>query len=193
MIPIDLNAVHVPFRWTEIFAADAPVDIDIGAGKGRFLNELATAFPDRNFLAIECAHKYYKLCCDRAARRGLSNVRLLRTTAEDFFFRLAEPESVDRIFVLFPDPWPKKRHHKRRFLKAEALATMHSALKPGGLLLIKSDHHDYAEVIEEVVRSAEGYDRLDPDTIFKDMPISGFEVKYRIEGRPIHCFALRKQ
>jgi len=192
MISIDLNSVEVPFRWPEIFAEHAPIDIDIGAGKGRFLNELATSFPDRNFLAVERAHKYYKLCCDRVARRGLKNVRLICTTAEDLFFRLVEPESVDRIFVLFPDPWPKKRHHKRRFIKAEAVATMRRALKPGGQLLIKSDHDDYAEVIDEVVRSAKGFDLLDPDVIFKDLPVTGFELKYRIEGRSIHSFALKK-
>ncbi len=190
MTAIDLNTVEVPFQWSQIFAQEAPIDIDIGAGKGRFLNELATSFPERNFLAVERAHKYYKLCCDRAARRGFQNVRLLCTTAEDLFFRLIPPETVDRIFVLFPDPWPKKRHHKRRFLNTEAAATMRLALKPGGQLLIKSDHHEYAEVINEVVRNAEGYDLLDADAIFEDMPISGFEQKYRVEGRPIHRFAL---
>ena len=109
-IDIDVDSVAVPFNWPQIFESDGPVHIEIGSGKGRFLLHLAAEHPELSLLAVERASKYHKLVCGKAGRRGLSNVRLLRTTAEDLLFRLLAPNSVDALYVLFPDPWPKKRH-----------------------------------------------------------------------------------
>lgn len=192
MIDLDLNRVAAPFQWPEIFGRSAPVDVEIGSGKGRFLLELAVANPERDFLAVERAGKYHRLCCDRAARRGIANVRLLRTTAEDLLFRLLNEASVENLYVLFPDPWPKKRHHKRRLIKADVVAAMNRALVPGGRLLVKTDHEDYAEVIAEVLRRAEDLEALDPEEAFAGLPETGFERKYHDQGRPIYPFALQK-
>jgi len=192
MIDLDLNRVGAPFQWPEIFGRSAPVDVEIGSGKGKFLLELAAARPERDFLAVERAGKYHKLCCDRAARRGISNVRLLRTTAEDLLFRLLDEGSVEHIFVLFPDPWPKKRHHKRRLIKPDVVAAMTRALIPGGRLLVKTDHEGYSEVIAEVLRDAPSFAPLDPKEAFSGLPETGFEQKYRHQGRPIFPFALQK-
>jgi tRNA (guanine-N7-)-methyltransferase len=193
MIDIDLDRVSIPLQWPELFARDAPTDIEIGAGKGKFLNELATARPDRNLLAVERSAKYHRLCCDRAARRGLTNVRVLRTTGEDLLFRLIPGASVGTIYVLFPDPWPKMRHHKRRFIKPENVAAMARALTIGGRLLVKSDHGDYAEIIGEVLAGETGLTSIDPDEAFAELPLTGFEHKYEIEGRAIHAFAFEKR
>ena len=192
MSELDLNQVAVPFEWPEIFGRSAPVDVEIGSGKGRFLLELAAMRPDRDILAVERAGKYHRLCCERAAKRGIGNVRLLRTSAEDLLFRLLRPESVENFYILFPDPWPKKRHHKRRLIKADVVAALHRALVPGGRLLIKTDHPGYSEVISEVLGRADGFDPLDPAAAFDGLPLTGFEHKYRIEGRPIHPYALAK-
>jgi tRNA (guanine-N7-)-methyltransferase len=193
MVDLDLNRIGVPLQWPGLFGRTAPVDVEIGAGKGKFLLELATLHPHRDILAVERAGKYHRLCCDRAARRGIGNVRLLRTTAEDLLFRLLEPESVENVYILFPDPWPKKRHHKRRLIKPEIVAALHRALVPGGRLLIKTDHEGYSEVIAEVLDAAVGFAVLDPEEAYAGLPVTGFELKYRIEGRPIYPFALQKQ
>jgi len=192
MIDLDLNEVGIPFDWTELFGRSVPVDLEIGSGKGKFLFEMATAWPDRDFLAVERAGKYHQLCCDRAARRGIENARLLRTTAEDLLFRLLRDASLATVYVLFPDPWPKKRHHKRRLIKPEIVAAMHRVLAPGGRLLVKTDHEDYSEVISEVMRDAEGFSTLDAREAFAGLPETGFEQKYRHQGRPIFPFALQK-
>jgi tRNA (guanine-N7-)-methyltransferase len=192
MIDLDLNRVGVPLQWPEIFGRSAPADVEIGSGKGKFLLDLAATQPERDFLAVERAGKYHRLCCDRAARRGLSNVRLVRTTAEDLLFRLLVGASVGRIFVLFPDPWPKKRHHKRRLIKPDVVAAMHSALIPGGRLLVKTDHEGYAEAISEVLAGAVGFSVLDAEEAYAGLPETGFERKYRQQGRPIYPFALQK-
>ena len=192
MIDVDLDQISIPLAWSQLFGRDAPTDVEIGSGKGKFLNELATVQPERNILAIERSGKYQRLCCDRVARRGLTNVRLMRTTGEDLLFRLLAESSVENFYVLFSDPWPKKRHHKRRFFKAENIAGITRALAPGGRLMVKSDHDAYAEVISEVLAAAPGLELIDAEAAFADLPITGFEYKYRIEGRTIHQWALVK-
>jgi tRNA (guanine-N7-)-methyltransferase len=193
MIDVDLNQISIPIVVPELFGRNAPTDIEIGSGKGAFLNQYAAGHPERNFLAVERSLKYHRLCCDRAARRGIENVRLIRTTGEDLLYRLLGPEMVETIFVLFSDPWPKKRHHKRRFFTPENVAAMHGVLESGGRLLVKSDHDAYAEVIAEVLDRAEGFIALDPDSAFAGLPLTGFERKYLVDGRTIHSFALEKQ
>jgi tRNA (guanine-N7-)-methyltransferase len=193
MIDVDLDQVAIPLSWSQLFDRDAPTDVEIGSGKGKFLNDLATARPDRNILAVERSGKYHRLCCDRAARRGLANVRLIRTTGEDLLFRLLAEGSVETFFVLFSDPWPKKRHHKRRFFTTGKVAAMHRALVPGGRLLVKSDHDEYAAVIAEVLGAASGFGAIDIEEAFAGLPQTGFEHKYLVDGRTIHSFALEKQ
>jgi len=191
-IDIDLNNLTVPFEWPQIFGVDGPVHIEIGSGKGRFLLKLAAERPDISLLAVERAGKYHKLVCDKAGRRGLKNVRLLRTTAEDLLFRLLPPLSVDALYVLFPDPWPKKRHHKRRLFSPDVTEAMVRCLKPGSPLLVKSDHPGYAEVIGDVLQQTQGLTHTDPKEAFCGLPLTGFESKYVMEGREIHAFSMVK-
>ncbi len=192
MIPVDLDAVSIPLLWDELFGRPGPVHIDLGSGKGRFLLELAAARPELNLLGVERARKYYELVCQRTAKRGIGSVRLLHTTGEDLLFRLLREASVDTLYVLFPDPWPKKRHHKRRFFKRENAERITQVLHPGGRLLVKTDHPEYAEVIGQVLSDLPGMRPLDPEAAFAGLPITGFEHKYRIEGRRIWPFALER-
>jgi len=189
-IEFDLNDVEIPLVWPEVFGRDAEVHVEIGSGKGRFLLELATARPDVSFLAIERAAKYHRLVCDRAARRGLQNVRAVQTTAEDLLFRLLPPQSVDALYVLFPDPWPKKRHHKRRLFSPDVAAAMVRCLRPGAPLLVKSDHPAYSLVIAEILDQTSGLEPIDPVEAFSDLPLTGFETKYLTEGRTISAFSM---
>jgi len=192
MIEIDLNSVEIPLDPAVIFGREAPLHLEIGSGKGRFSVEFALAHPEVNYLSVERAPKYHAILAERVARRKVENIRLLRTTAEDLIFRLLPGESVDAMYILFPDPWPKKRHHKRRLINGENLQRFREILKPGAQLLIKSDHPDYAEVIAERLAELDGFESLDASGVFSHLPQTGFEMKYIREGRDIHAFALRK-
>jgi tRNA (guanine-N7-)-methyltransferase len=192
MIDVDLNAVAVPLDWTELFGREAATDVEIGSGKGRFLLALAAIRPERNLLAVERAGHYHRLCCERAAKRGLSNIRLLRTTAEDLLYRLLAPSSVATLFVLFPDPWPKKRHHKRRLITPGNVAAMAATLRPGGRLLVKTDHASYADVIAEVLAGEPHLRAIVAAQAFAELPVSGFEHKYLDQGREIAAFACER-
>jgi len=189
MIDVDLNAVAIPLDWRELFGREAATDVEIGSGKGRFLLALATSRPQRNLLAVERAGVYHRLCCERAAKHGLTNIRLLRTTAEDLLFRLLRPSSVDTLFILFPDPWPKKRHHKRRLIRSDSVAAMAAAIRPAGRLMIKTDHAGYAAVIAEVLSGEPALRAIDAAAAFAELPVSGFEHKYLNQGREIVVFA----
>jgi len=153
MIDVDLNAVAIPLDWTGLFGREAATDVEIGSGKGRFLLSLAASHPERNLLAVERAGHYHRLCCERAAKRGLSNIRLLRTTAEDLLYRLLAPSSIDTLFILFPDPWPKKRHHKRRIVQPAFVDLVARKLKTGGRFRLATDWQNYAEQMLEVASS----------------------------------------
>lgn len=192
MIDIDLDRLTLPLGWSEVFGRETTTEVEIGSGKGKFLLELAQLHPERSFLAIERAAKYHRMCCERAARRGIENVRLIRTTAEDLLFRLLAPGSVDMLYVLFPDPWPKKRHNKRRLFTPDVVSAMVVALKPGGRLLVKSDHQGYAEVISEVLGSNELLRAIDAEEAFDGLPLSGFESKYVVEGRRVYAWGCER-
>jgi tRNA (guanine-N7-)-methyltransferase len=120
-IPIEL--IEGPLVWSEVFRNDGPVQLEVGFGKGTFLREAARLFPDRNFLGIEYSRKYVRLVRHRLERLGLPNVRIVRAEAHHFFANFLPDESLEAIHIYHPDPWPKRRHHKRRLLKRAFVTT----------------------------------------------------------------------
>lgn len=180
-----------------IFGRRGPVHIEFGSGKGTFLLGQARATPEVNFLGIEWANKYFRYAVDRIGRWGLANVRIIRTDAAWFLSEHVPDSSVDWFHIYFPDPWPKKRHHKRRFVCAPNTAQMLRCLKTGGVIQIATDHADYFEQIEEVVE-AHG-ERLE---VIEFTPAAGaqngeltgtnYERKYIKDKRDIYTIAVKK-
>lgn len=181
-----------------IFGRSGPVHIEIGCGKGAFLLNEAKARPEANFLGIERARRYYRYAVDRIGRWGLQNVRIIRTNAEIFLTDFLPDGCVDSFHIYFPDPWPKKRHHKRRFFRPENMQHLMHGLKTGGEIKIATDHADYFEVIKELI-SAE-------DTALEEIEFvrpagaevgelvgTNFERKYLKQNIPIYTLAVRKR
>lgn len=190
---LDLGEHNLPLHPRAVFGSDLSFEVEIGSGKGRFLLEWAAAHPEVGVLAVERARKYLLLTALRAARQGLGNVRLVHTTAEDLLFRCLAPASVAAVHVYFPDPWPKKRHHKRRFFKPENIARLAQVLRPGGLLRVKTDHADYATVINEGLASEPLFQVADVEEAFVQVPPTHFEIKYAREQRKVFRFAFRRR
>ena len=132
----DAGTVDLP----GLFGRPAPVEMEIGTGKGRFLLESAAAYPDRSWFGLEIEPEYCALVRLRAARQGLSNVRIEPLDGREFVIRRLPPGALAALHVYFPDPWPKKRHHKRRLVTPAFAAAAARGLSPGGLLRIASDH-----------------------------------------------------
>jgi len=183
--------------FVRIFGRTGAVHIDIGTGKAAFLLNEARAHPHVNFLGIERARRYYRYAVDRIGRWGLKNVRIIRTDAVYFLTDFVPDDSVDCFHIYFPDPWPKKRHQKRRFFSPANLEHLLRALKGGGQLKIATDHAEYFEQIRKLI--AEENDRL-AETEF--LPTAGaevgewvgtnFERKYLKQNIQIYTLAVRK-
>jgi tRNA (guanine-N7-)-methyltransferase len=184
--------------FNDIFGRIAPVQIEIGSGKGTFLVNQARFQPGDNFIGIEWANRYYRYAIDRIGRWGLSNVRIIRTDAARFIAENVPDQSVDCFHIYFPDPWPKKRHNKRRFFNAANTEQLIRCLKPGGTIRVATDFVEYFEQIKQVIAS-----RVDMLQEIDFLPTAGaqigewvgtnFERKYLKESRPIYTIAARKK
>jgi len=183
--------------FVRIFGRTGPVHIEIGAGKGTFLLGQAAAQPGDNFLGIEWAGKYYRHAVDRIGRWGLTNVRIMRTDAAEFLADSVPDDSIDCFHIYFPDPWPKKRHNKRRFICPANLEHLIRCLKTAGQLRIVTDHADYFEQIKTVLAarsdSLEEIDFVKPDGADSGEWVgTNFERKYIKDQRSINTIAARK-
>ncbi|MFN2420051.1 MAG: tRNA (guanosine(46)-N7)-methyltransferase TrmB, partial [Gemmatimonadota bacterium] len=183
-------ALPAPVDWSAIFGNDGPVEIEIGSGKGTFLVDAAERRPDTNFLALEYAADYAEHLRDRVRRRRLENVRVARAEAVRFFEDHVAEGSVRAIHVYFPDPWPKKRHHKRRLLSPAFAALAARALEPGGEIRLVTDHAEYFEEAAAALAAAPGLEAAPVDEAA--MSDTNYERKYRAEGRPIHRAVFRR-
>lgn len=184
--------------FTELFCRRCPVHVEVGSGKGVFLLNEAKTHPQIGFLGIEWANKFYRFAVDRIGRWSLTNVRIIRTDASNFIAEFLPDNSVDCFHIYFPDPWPKKRHHKRRFVSETNLHQFLRCLKPAGEIKIATDHAGYFEHIKAVLatenNALESIDFLPTagaDT--GEWVGTNFERKYIKEKRPIYTVAVRKK
>jgi tRNA (guanine-N7-)-methyltransferase len=150
-VEIPVGSLEGILDWREVFGNNRPVELEIGFGKGTFLREAAQMFPDRNFLGLERANKYFRLVRGRLEKRGLENVRIVRGEAVHFLSHFVPDESLHAIHIYHPDPWPKRRHHKRRLLTRDFLALCLSKLVEGGGIVITTDFEKYFDFIREEV------------------------------------------
>lgn len=149
-----------PLVPAALFGRVAPVTVEIGFGNGDTLVELAAASPDTDFIGIEVHEPGVGHCLLRIRDLGINNLRLIVHDAIEVLRDHLAPDSIDRINLYFPDPWPKKRHHKRRIVQPAFLETCSRALRRGGALHIATDWQNYAEHIDDVLQ-ASPYFRVD--------------------------------
>jgi tRNA (guanine-N7-)-methyltransferase len=178
-----------PIDWRAIFGNDRPVEIEIGSGKGTFLLARAPSREDVNFLGIEYARSYAVYTADRVRRRKLENVRMLAADAVPLITKHVPDKSVWRVHIYFPDPWPKRKHHRRRSIQRPFVEQLTRILRPGGQLLIVTDHLGYFQQIRRVLTDAPHLASIPfPSMSAEDGEIVGtnFERKYISQGRPFY-------
>jgi tRNA (guanine-N7-)-methyltransferase len=197
-IALDPELLGEKVNFDLIFGRSGPVHVEIGCGKGSFLLSQAEYSPHINFLGIEWARKYCRYCIDRFGRRGIDSVRMIRADAADFVSRFIPDSSVACFHVYFPDPWPKTRHHKRRFLSDGNIPHLFRCLKPNGTIRFVTDDAKYYEATVIL------FQRIDCYWEIRDfIPLSGtpegelvgtnYERKYRKEGRSVFAMEIRKR
>lgn len=172
------------------FPRVAPLEVDLGCGDGTFLVAMAERFPERNFLGIERLFGRVSSACGRAARQAADNVRILRVETAYAVEYLLPPASVATAHLLFPDPWPKQRHHRRRLVTARFLAALHRAFVLGGRFHVATDQADYFTTIREL--AADSALREEPVAPEESFPLTTFEKHFRKKGAPIYRLRLRK-
>ncbi|MCH8966705.1 MAG: tRNA (guanosine(46)-N7)-methyltransferase TrmB [Planctomycetes bacterium] len=188
-ITIDPPGEGVVVDLMSWFDTPGPFELEIGCGKGGFLLSRARENPQLRMLGIEWASKYHRHCADRMARWQLTNVRVMRTDARYFVQRHLPPACVSVLHLYHPDPWPKKRHHKRRLVQRDFVEAVARVLVPCGKWLIQSDHEEYFREIVELVGRCPNLIEIPWEETGIEAPPdwqgTNYEVKYARDGRAI--------
>jgi tRNA (guanine-N7-)-methyltransferase len=185
--------VHTPFEhknnWNAVFGNNQPIHVEIGSGKGRFIAGMAKQFPEINFIGMERAKSIIVTAVEKALDTKQMNVRLINENAKDIREFFGENE-VDKLYLNFSDPWPKKRHAKRRLTYHTFLEQYKSILKENGELVFKTDNRKLFEyslvsfstfglVLDEVVLDLHEFG--DPENVMTE-----YEEKFSSKGQPIY-------
>jgi tRNA (guanine-N7-)-methyltransferase len=164
-----------------------PVHVDLGCGDGSFLRARAAEQPEANFIGIERLLR--RVCSSNRKASELGNVRIIRAETMFVLRYILPPASVETFYLLFPDPWPKRRHHRRRIVTAEFLGAIHSRLTTGGSLFIATDDGEYFQSITRLARPLRSL-AIVPNGW--RLPATTFERKFIAAGAMIHRLELRK-
>ena len=130
--------------WEELFGNRNPLNLEIGFGVGNFIIEMGIREPNENFIGIDFYHKGIRKVITRIAKYEICNARIVYGDAKEKLPLLFAPEELNRIYINFPDPWPKKRHHKRRLIKPDFIKVLAEKLRCDGEIHIATDHEAYA-------------------------------------------------
>lgn len=198
-VPRDVaeTSVHPDARFEpeREFGRTAPFVVEIGTGQGHAIIHAATAHRDTDFLAIEVYHGGLARTMLEAEKAGLTNLRLIEANAPEVLLTLLPEASTDEVRIFFPDPWHKKRHHKRRMISPGFGAVVGRVIRDGGLLRLATDWEDYALQMREVLDAEPEFDRaFDGDWAarFDGRPMTAFERKGLDKGRDIRDLVYRR-
>jgi tRNA (guanine-N7-)-methyltransferase len=150
---LPLESVSRPLDRLALFGRNAPLEIEVGSGKGLFLSAAAECSPERDFLGIEILAKYARYIAARLASKGLANARIVHGDAQYLFAHCLTDLSIEAVHVYFPDPWWKARHKKRRVMNESFLAQVERVLVAGGALEFWTDVAEYFQTALETIAS----------------------------------------
>lgn len=146
---LELSGLDLPATSEQLFGRPGRLAMEIGFGDGWFLSHLARQHPDWNLVGADSSPGSVSRAFRRMRRKAIGNVRLFRGNAQFVLRNVIPPRTLHRVYVNYPDPWPKKRHHKKRLLHASFLQMLSTRLETGGLVLFTTDHAQYyASVLE---------------------------------------------
>jgi tRNA (guanine-N7-)-methyltransferase len=186
-----------PWNSAELFGREAPLEVEVGSGKGLFLQSAATSAPDHNFFGIEISHKYARYAAAKLAKHSLTNAVVVDGDAERVFAELLPDESLAAVHVYFPDPWWKKRHHKRRVMNERFVRDVARKLAPSASLHFWSDVLDYFDATLALIAI---HSVLEGPLTVAERPAeheldyrTHFERRMRLGGEPVYRAEFRKR
>ena len=181
-----------PLDPVAVFGADLPVVLEIGSGYGESAVAYAQQHPHHGVIAAEVHVPGVATMMDRAEEEGLDNLRTHRGDAIEYLLECVGPDQLEAVHLFFPDPWPKARHAKRRFVQQDTLDMVLHRLRPGGHLLVATDHAAYAEHVRQQLAAHPGVAVVEGERPAW-RPSAGFEDKGRAAGREIHEFRITQR
>lgn len=168
-------------KWKQTFGNDYPIHLEIGTGYGHFMRQFCQESNQVNFIGLDYRFKRSFQLATKLAKIPHRNFRYLRAKGERIHY-IFEQGEVDTIYMFFPDPWPKSKHHKKRLFQVPFLEACHKVLRKGGRLLIKTDHDQYAEwMMEEISKSSNFKMIMKSKDLYNDFPehfLAGFQTKF---------------
>ncbi|HET8551120.1 MAG TPA: tRNA (guanosine(46)-N7)-methyltransferase TrmB [Gammaproteobacteria bacterium] len=170
-----------PIDPEQVFGRRAPLTLEIGFGNGEALTALAAQQPERNFIGIEVHRPGVGRLLNALDTHGLDNVRVVSHDAVEVVDAMLPAAAVDQVLIYFPDPWPKKRHHKRRLIQPAFVDKLARIVKPGGRLELATDWEDYAVGMLETLNAAEDFVSLAAGAGY--VPRPGYRPETRFERR----------
>lgn len=193
---IGINYVKKFINFSNIFSNNSSVILEIGFGTGMSLVKSAKKFINKNYLGIEVYYTGVLQCLRSAHSFNLKNLRIINYDAEEVVKHMISDYSINRIQILFPDPWKKNRHKKRRIIKKDFSTLLLKKLEKNGKLYISTDCKDYAENIIAIINNIKGYENLSKKNTFVkkpiDCPTTRFENKSKILGHEVYHILYRK-
>lgn len=188
-IGAEMDTAFVPedyfrrYTVAEIFGGGDTCEVDLGCGDGGFLLAMAEHAPATRFLGVERLLGRIRKVCNESGRRGLANVRGLRVESRYFLEWMIAPGSIRRLHYLFPDPWPKEKHHKNRLVQDSFIPVLHRALSEDGEVLFKTDHEDYFLWVCAKMDASPLFYRAEWNAPF--YPKTDFQKQWESMGKPI--------
>jgi tRNA (guanine-N7-)-methyltransferase len=189
------SEIEWPVRWSEYFQREAALNVEIGFGNGLFLLEQARRAPDVNFVGIELSWGCVQHLVARLDAAGLTHVRLIHGEAHASLQYLFASNSIQEIWINFPDPWPKKRHQARRLIQPELVALLSDRLTGNGRATIATDHQGYAAWIATLLEGQGDLTPCFPTTAVHELTgrrPTKYEQRARGENLPVYYFVWRK-
>lgn len=175
------DAVHMD----ELFGRHAPTILEIGCGNGEVLVQMAAKNPQYNYLGVEVYRPGVGSMLLRIDREGIKNARVFAADAQDVLEDQIPAASLDRVLIFFPDPWPKKRHHKRRLIQAKFLTLISTRLQQGGEFHVATDWEDYANHVMELMTAQIVFENVAGNGCFAQRPAYRPPTKYERRGQSL--------
>ena len=192
---LNSRSLSWPTDWAALFGAERPLILEIGFGQGHFLLHLAQQRPDANLVGLEISNRCLTRVERALERQGLTQVRVLHSTAETALRFLFTPASLSEVHINFPDPWFRKRHGHRRLMQRDTLDLLVNRMQAGAGLYLVTDIREYAEMSHALLAATPGLDNLLAAPWTEELPgrvVTRYERVAHAEGRPCLFFAWRR-
>lgn len=178
-----INTDDCLLDYKTVFARKAPVVLEIGFGNGRSLAKMAAAHPEQDYIGVDVHRPGAGSLLLQLENQAIENVRVVCEDAVQVLTRQIPEDSLQAVYLFFPDPWPKKRHHKRRILQPEFVQLVRKRLKINGLFHMATDWRDYAGHMMDVMSQAEGFENTAGEGVYAERPDYRPVTKFELRGR----------